>query len=74
MPITTTPETFRLPKPGQQDQHFGFSRSFYYNAEERGLLDLIRIKAPGRKRGVTLIRYADVLNLINAHAVGAKTK
>jgi hypothetical protein len=72
MPITTTPETFRLPKPGQQDQHFGFTRSYYYNAEERGLLDLIHLKAPGRKRGITLVRYADVLNLVNGIKAKAK--
>jgi hypothetical protein len=64
--VALRPETFRLPRPGRQDQYFGFSRSFYYNAEDRGLLELIRVIAPGRSRGVTLVRYADVLSLVNA--------
>jgi hypothetical protein len=59
-----TPITFRLPPPGVSDPHFGFSRSFYYMLEKRGALKLIRIVEPGRTRGITLIRYADVAALI----------
>jgi hypothetical protein len=63
---TETPETFRLPKPGQHDRHFGGTRTWYYDLESRGLLKLIRVTAPGRKRGIVLIPYSDVLNLVNA--------
>ena len=68
MPITQTetPETFRLPKPGQHDSHFGGTRSWYYELEARGELKLIRVTAPGRARGITLVPYVDVLNLVNA--------
>jgi hypothetical protein len=57
---TIRPETFRLPKPGVSDPYFGFSRSFYYQAEARGWLKLIRIRDEGKERGVTLIPYAAV--------------
>jgi hypothetical protein len=56
----TRPETFRLPKPGHGDPYFGFSRSFYYSAEKRGWLKLIRIRDQGKEKGVTLIPYAEV--------------
>jgi hypothetical protein len=57
---TIRPETFRLPKPGVTDPYFGFSRSFYYQAEARRWLKLIRIRNGEKKRGVTLIPYAAV--------------
>ena len=58
--VALRPEFFRLPKPGVADPYFGFSRSFYYAAEQRGWLKLVRIRDQGKERGVTLIRYADV--------------
>ena len=73
MPTTITsaeaairPETFRLPKPGVADPYFGFSRSFYYAAEKRGWLKLVRIRDEGKDRGVTLIPYKDVLRFVQA--------
>jgi hypothetical protein len=60
------PETFRLPKPGFSDPFFGFSRSFYYTLEQRGLLKLIRIRDEGKDRGVTLVPYTDVWNFVQA--------
>ena len=59
------PEFFRLPKAGERDPHFGLSRSFYYEAETLGLLQLVRIRKRGRIRGVTLVPYDRVLAHIN---------
>jgi hypothetical protein len=63
---TQRPEFFRLPKPGVSDPYFGFSRSFYYSAEKRGWLRLIRIRDDGKERGVTLIPYAMVAAFVRA--------
>src|SRR6266581_3840917 len=67
MPATATtaearirPETFRLPKPGASDPFFGFSRSWYYGAEKRRWLKLIRIRGAGKEKGVTLIPFEQV--------------
>jgi hypothetical protein len=58
------PDFFRLPKPGQSDPFFGFSRSFYYAAEKRGWLELVRICAENKRRGVTLLEYSAVAAFI----------
>jgi hypothetical protein len=50
------PECFRLPKSGG-DPFFGFTRSFYYEGEDRGYWRLIRIRDRGKLRGVTLVPY-----------------
>ncbi len=76
MPITTTtseapltrPVTYRLPKPGTQDVHFGLSRAHYYALEKRGLLRLIRIRDKNKRKGVTLIIFQDVARLVAAQA------
>jgi hypothetical protein len=62
----TRPEFFRLPKPGSADQYFGLSRSFYYAAEKRGWLRLIRLCDQGKERGVTLIPYREVAEFVRA--------
>ena len=62
------PTTYRLPVPGTSDPYWGFSRSFYYAAEKRGWLKLIRIRAPGKKKGVTLISFADVEAFVRQQA------
>jgi len=58
------PITFRLPRVGQRDPHFGLSRAWYYNAEADGRLALIRLRERGKKRGATLIPSAAVLALL----------
>jgi hypothetical protein len=50
------PEFFRLPSIGG-DPHFGFTRSFYYEGENRGYWKLARIRERGKLRGVTLVPY-----------------
>ena len=70
--IALRPEFFRLPKPGTCDQHFGFSRSFYYTAEKRGWLKLIRIRDEGKGKGVTLIRYTDVAAFVREQMKDAR--
>jgi hypothetical protein len=78
MSITTTveapsprPEFFRLPKSGG-DPYFGFSRSFYYEAEKRGWLRLVHIRDEGKLRGVTLVPFADVLAFVRAKEAESK--
>jgi hypothetical protein len=66
------PAFFRLPRPGQTDRFFGWSRSFYFAAEKRGWLKLVRLCAPGRKRGITLIEYAAVEKFVRSQMEGAK--
>ena len=58
------PETFRLPRGGGVDPYFGFTRTFYYNGEISGRWRLIRIKAPGTRRGITLVPYSEVQEFV----------
>ena len=64
----TRPEFYRLPRPGVADPYFGFSRSFYYSAERRGWLQLIRIRDKDKEKGVTLVPYKAVVALVRTHA------
>ncbi len=63
LPTVGPPETFRLPKNGV-DQHFGCTRSFYYNLEKRGLIRLIRLRDQGKVRGITLVPYAEMKRFV----------
>jgi hypothetical protein len=65
-PVAARPETYRLPKPGSGDAYFGFSRSFYYAAEKRGWLKLIRIRDAGKQKGVTLVPYQAVAAFVHS--------
>jgi hypothetical protein len=57
-----------LPRPGVSDAIFGFSRSFYYTGETRGWWRLIRIRAQGKERGVTLVPFKAVEAFVRAQA------
>ena len=57
------PVTFRLPKTGG-DPFFGLTRPFYYQAEKRGWLKLIRLRETGKRRGVTLVPYEAIAGFI----------
>jgi hypothetical protein len=59
------PEFFRLPPIGG-DRYFGFTRAFYYQGESRGYWKLIRIRKPGKHRGVTLVPYEPVRAFVRA--------
>lgn len=59
------PTTFRLPRVGQRDPHFGLSRSWFYSAEANGLISLIRLREKGKTRGTTLVPTEQVLELIH---------
>jgi hypothetical protein len=59
------PEFFRLPKGRERDPFFGFSRSFYYEGEQRGYWRLIRIRERGKLRGITLIPYDVVAQFLH---------
>lgn len=68
-PISASPQTahvpefFRLPARGI-DPHFGLSRSFYYQAERDGHFKMVRLRRPGSLRGVVLVPYAAVRDMI----------
>ena len=64
------PETFRLPKPGQRDPHFGLSRTAYYKLEKAGVIQMRRVCKTGNMRGVVLIVFDQVL----AHVIGVKAR
>jgi hypothetical protein len=59
------PEFFRLPSVGG-DPHFGFTRSFYYEGENRGYWQLARIRERGKLRGVTLVPYDSVAAFVRS--------
>lgn len=61
------PETFRLPKPNSGgDPYFHFTRSYYYEGEQRGYWRLIRIRERGKQRGVTLVPYDAVAAFVHS--------
>lgn len=64
--IQKLPTTFRLPRVGQRDPHFGLSRSWFYAAEGDGRINLIRLREKGKKRGTTLVLTEQVLKLITS--------
>ena len=55
--LSGRPEFYRLPKGSGGDPFFGFTRTFYYEGEQRGYWKLVRIRERGKVRGVTLIPY-----------------
>jgi hypothetical protein len=64
------PVAFRLPKPGERDPHFGLSRSFYYELEKAGIIQMRRLCKRGNVRGTTLIVFDQVM----AYVLGPKSK
>lgn len=68
------PETYRLPKQGTRDPYHGMTRSWYYGAEKAGQLNLIRLRKRGNIRGVTLVPFAAVADLIRKAASEAKVE
>jgi hypothetical protein len=66
--IPVRPQYFRLPRSGESDKFFGLSRSWFYAAEQRGWLRLIRIKNENKDRGITLVSFDEVENFVRAKA------
>ena len=64
------PETFRLPRNKERDPFFSLSRAYYYEAEKAGMIKLIRLRKKGHLRGVTLVPYRAVAELIQRAAAG----
>ena len=60
---TLEPVTFRLPSKGV-DAHFGLTRGFYYQLENEGRIALIRLRSKGKNRGVTLVPFAAMKQLV----------
>lgn len=50
----SAPELLPIPNKGP-DRVFGLSRSWYYNAERQGLIQLVRLRLPGNVRGRVMI-------------------
>ena len=67
---TLDPVTFRLPPKGV-DAHFGLTRGYYYQLEAEGKIELIRLRSKNKTRGVTLVPYAEVKQLIAGSAAGS---
>jgi hypothetical protein len=65
------PETFRLPKPGQRDPYFGLSRTTYYELERSGSIRFIRLRRRGNLRGLTLVPFNQMAELIRNLATEA---
>jgi len=63
--LVNLPPTFRLPGDKQKDPVFSFSRAWYYKSEREGRISLIRLVQPGKRRGITLVPTAQILNLID---------
>jgi len=61
------PEFFRLPIRGS-DPHFGLTRPFYYAAEKRGDIRLVRLRERGKLRGITLVPYDAIAAYIRSQA------
>jgi hypothetical protein len=67
------PEFFRLPKPKSGgDPYFHFTRSFYFEGENRGYWKLVRIRERGKSRGITLIPYDQIARFVRGQMEGAK--
>jgi hypothetical protein len=64
-PFALRPEFFRLPSV-RGDPHFGFTRSFYYEEENRGYWKLARIRERGKLRGITLVPYDSVAAFVRS--------
>ena len=54
--LNTRPEFYRLPPTGP-DPFFGLTRAWYYAAEKRGDIRLVRLRERGKLRGVTLVSF-----------------
>ena len=61
---SNAPITFRIPSLGGRDPYFNLPRSKYYELENQGALKLIRLRDKNKKRGTTLVPFADVLRVI----------
>jgi len=66
--VPANAEFFRLPHRGG-DPIFGLSRSFYYQAERDGLLQMVRLRSRGKQRGVVLVAVSAVRDMIARRGV-----
>lgn len=65
------PEFYRLPAKGG-DPYFGFTRSYYYEGENRGYWKLAHIRERGKLRGVTLVPYDAVAAFVRKQMESGK--
>lgn len=57
------PITIRVPSKGR-DPWFSIHRSKWYELEASGAISFLRLRAKGKRRGVTLIETAAVLRML----------
>jgi len=55
-------------RPGKVEAIFGIGRPLLYAWEKRGLIKMIKIKAPGCERGITLVHVPTLRALIEKFA------
>jgi hypothetical protein len=60
--------------PSECDPHFGFTRSYYYWLESKGILKLIRCTDEGKDKGVTLVRWLDVWKYVQKQIADREQK
>jgi hypothetical protein len=65
------PEFIPLPARGG-DSVCGLSRSFWLDAEARGMIRLVRLKKPGRVRGRVLLPVGDAIAFVRKLGTGAE--
>jgi hypothetical protein len=56
--------SFRLPRPGERDPHFGLPRAKYYQLEAEGRLRLLRLRDKNKARGTTLVLVAEMMRVL----------
>lgn len=56
--------SFRLPRAGERDPHFGLPRAKYYELEAEGRLQLLRLRGKNKDRGTTLVLVSEMLRVI----------
>jgi hypothetical protein len=64
------PEFIPLPARGG-DPVCNLSRSFWLDAEARGMIRLVRLRKPGRVRGRTLLPVADAIAFVRKLGAGS---
>ena len=56
--------SFRLPRAGERDPHFGLPRAKYYQLEAEGRLRLLRLRDKNKARGTTLVLVTEMMRVI----------
>lgn len=66
--------SFRLPRAGERDPHFGLPRAKYYELEAEGRLQLLRLRGKNKDRGTTLVLVSEMMRVIEEDFQSSPTK